>query len=155
ISEANSVHVGQKFWIVLHIKLQPGWHTYWKNPGDSGMPPQLTWTLPNGFVASGIRFLAPDREAVGPLVDYAYSDNAYYLTSVTPPPILHPGMAAIFAVKARWLVCKDICVPESGDLSIALPTAQKPEVEGSNDSALVADLVNRLPIPSSHTFGYS
>ncbi|MBU6259390.1 MAG: thioredoxin family protein, partial [Burkholderiales bacterium] len=83
-----------------------------------------------------------------------YSGDAYYLVPITPPPILRPGMTSILIAKARWLICKDICVPESGDLSLALPAGSGQAVEKSPDAALVDGLVSRLPAPASHVFGY-
>ncbi len=154
IADVRAIHAGQKFWTVLHIKMQPGWHTYWKNPGDSGTSPILTWTLPNGFVAGEIQYLAPDREAVGPLVDYAYSNDAYYLVAITPPPVLSDKTTAILALKANWLVCKDICIPESGDLSLPLPATMDPAVAPSADADLVKSLAEKLPKPLARPVHY-
>lgn len=153
MSEAAAIHAGDKFWVALHIQLQPGWHTYWVNPGDSGISPQLHWTLPNGFVAGPTQYLAPDRERVGPLVDYAYDNDAYYLVPIVPPSILRPGTTSILSLKASWLVCKDICVPESGDLSLSLPAADA--AKHSDDAPLMAQLVSRLPVPLASAVTFS
>src|SRR5665213_273668 len=136
LSQVKTVHAGQNFWLMLHIRMQPGWHTYWKNPGDSGTPPQLSWVLPNGLAAGDLLFLAPEREKIGPLVDYAYSTDAYFPVQITPPSILRENATSIFMLKAEWLVCKDICIPEKGDLSLALPTTALPQGEQSADAPL-------------------
>jgi len=143
ISEVKTIQAGKKFRVALHIHLNPGWHTYWKNPGDSGVPPQFKWTLPNGFKASDIEYLAPNREQTGTLVDYAYDDDAYYLVTMTPPPILRDGMTSILALKAGWLVCKDICIPESGDFSLAFPSGAK--AESGEDTPLMSKIIAKLP----------
>jgi thiol:disulfide interchange protein DsbD len=153
-SEVNDVRSGQKFWVVLEIKLKSGWHTYWKNAGDSGIPPTLTWTLPNGFSASDIHYLAPDREKVGPLMDYAYSNNAYYLVEITPASILRENTTSILALKASWLVCNDICIPESGNLSLALPATGKEVPTRSPYADKIADLVARLPVPLAEPLSF-
>jgi thiol:disulfide interchange protein DsbD len=147
MSGIKTIHAGEKFWVALHIKLNPGWHTYWINPGDSGITPQLDWTLPNGFTAGATQYLAPDRERVGPLVDYAYDTDAHYLVAITPPPILRAGTVSILALKASWLVCKDICVPESGGLSLSLPAGDM--AEPGDDAKEITALVARIPQPLS------
>jgi thiol:disulfide interchange protein DsbD len=154
LSEVKTVHEGQKFWVMLHIHMQPGWHTYWKNPGDSGTSPELTWTLPKGFAAGDIQYLAPDRLKTGPLVDYGYNNDSWLPVVITPPAQLNDKETAILALKARWLVCKDVCVPESGDFSLALP-ATSGEPERSSDAAQIADRVNALPVPATHTFAFA
>jgi len=154
LSDVKTIHAGQPFWAVLHIKLQPGWHTYWKNAGDSGIPPGLEWTLPNGFSAGEVQFLAPSLEKIGPLVDYAYSDDAYYPVSITPPLILRSNATAILMLKAHWLVCNDVCIPESGDFSLMLPATAGPP-EPSGDAPLIGDVISKLPSPLPHTLPFS
>ncbi len=146
LSDVSAIHAGQKFWAVLHIKMQPGWHTYWKNPGDSGTTPSLSWTLPKEFTAGEVQYLAPERQQVGPLVDYGYSDDAYFFVTITPPAILGENTTSILALKGEWLVCKDVCVPERADLSLILPASQKQEIEHSADAELIDKLVGALPI---------
>jgi DsbC/DsbD-like thiol-disulfide interchange protein/cytochrome c biogenesis protein CcdA len=99
-----------------------GWHIYWKNPGDSGLETRLEWTLPEGLRAGEIEWPAPEAIEIGGLVNYGYS------RSVTLPVALLPTRADIsgtVTVKANWLVCKEICIPESADLSA--PFAANPE----------------------------
>lgn len=145
VADVATIHAGTPFWALLHVHMKPGWHTYWKNPGDSGTVPGLKWTLPNGFRAGDVQYQAPERLTIGPLVDYGYDNDAYYLTSITPPPILQGATTAILMLKAQWLVCKDICVPEQGELSLALPASGETP-QPSQDAALIGKLVAALPI---------
>ncbi len=106
----------------LAVFLEPleGWHTYWENPGDAGMPTTLTWTLPPDFKAGDIDWPAPQHLAEGPLVTYAYKGTAFLPVDITVPVNALMGDYT-FKVKAEWLVCKDICVPESTMLELTLP----------------------------------
>src|SRR5262249_7191722 len=122
LSDVDGIHPGEPFWLALHIKMQPGWHTYWKNPGDSGMVPDLQWTLPKGFSAGETRFPAPDRLPIAGLMDYGYENDAWLLALATPPVLLRDNAISIIMLKARWLVCNDVCIPESGEFSLSLPT---------------------------------
>jgi thiol:disulfide interchange protein DsbD len=145
-SNAGAIHPDQKFHMVLHLKLQPGWHTYWKNPGDSGLAPDLKWTLPRGFSVGETQFLAPERLQTGDLVDYGYSNHAWYLATVTAPHVLGAHATSILSLKARWLVCKDVCIPESGEFSLSLPSATQPGNVPSNEVDVVAHITEKLPV---------
>lgn len=108
----------------LGVLLEPvaGWHTYWENPGDAGLATKLVWTLPEGFTAGTIDWPMPRRMAEGPLVVYGYEGTVFLPVTITPPAALNPGPYT-FRVKASWLVCKDICIPEAVELEITLPDA--------------------------------
>jgi DsbC/DsbD-like thiol-disulfide interchange protein/cytochrome c biogenesis protein CcdA len=118
VSDADSVAPGQPFRLGLHVRLAPGWHTYWKNPGDAGAPPELELTLPPGSEAGPIDWPTPQRVAEGSLMTYAYTGDLLLPLSVTPAAL--DGVAGIRA-HARWLVCKEICVPEEADFRLDLP----------------------------------
>ena len=111
---------GQAVWLGLKIEHQPHWHTYWKNPGDSGLPTTLNWTLPAGASAGEIEWPAPQRLPIGPLMNYGYEGTVLLPVALTLPD----GVAANgleVKLRADWLVCKDVCIPESGDFVIKLP----------------------------------
>lgn len=146
LSDTSLVHAGQKFVVALHLKLQPGWHTYWKNPGDSGMAPDFTWTLPKGFTASDIQFPAPVRLPVADMVDYGYNDDVWLPVYITTSQILRANMISIIVLKARWLVCKDVCIPESGEFSLSLNETASTEVVPGADYPAVAEAVSKLPV---------
>lgn len=111
---------GQPLLVALRLKARPGWHTYWRNPGDSGQPTQIEWKLLSGFSASAIRWPVPERLPIGPLANYGYEGEV-----LLPVEIRVPADAkgrATLAARAKWLVCDpDHCLPEQGDLSLALP----------------------------------
>ncbi len=120
LSDTDAVTPGQPFHIGLHMRLAPGWHTYWKNPGDAGAPPDLALTLPPGSQAGPIDWPVPQRVAEGPLMTYAYTGDV--LLPVTLTPAATRGATTVKA-HAQWLVCRDICVPEEADFQLDLPPA--------------------------------
>jgi thiol:disulfide interchange protein DsbD len=119
IAERTSIGPGEELWVALKETIAPGWHTYWINPGDSGEPTTITWQLPPGFTASEIHWPLPEAIRVGPLTNFGYSDKVLLLTRIKAPASLPPGPLTLTA-EAQWLVCKDICIPESGTASLAL-----------------------------------
>ena len=108
-------------WVGLRMRHDPGWHTYWKNPGDAGLPTKIEWTLPEGWSASGINWPAPERLQVGPLGSYGYEGDAVLPVKLFPPSGWDAKTPVKIAAHANWLVCKEQCVPESADLSLNLP----------------------------------
>ena len=121
ISETNAIAPGQSIWVALELDIREGWHTYWRNPGDSGQATQLSWTLPAGLTAGGIVWPAPHRFEIAPLVNYGYAKHAMHLVKLTASPDLKTGAPVDLAAKASWLVCADVCIPESANLHLRLP----------------------------------
>jgi hypothetical protein len=99
------------------------WHTYWQNPGDSGLPTKITWKLPEGITAGPIQWPAPLALAAGPLINYGYDGEVLLLTDLASAPSLKSGAPLILGARADWLVCKDVCIPDGADLTLALPVA--------------------------------
>lgn len=120
ISRVTHILPGQPFEIALRQVIEPKWHTYWKNPGDSGEPTRISWELPDGFSASDIAWPIPEAIPVGPLTNYGYSDQVILPVTITPPAALPAGPVTLTAT-ATWLVCEKICIPESAKLSLVLP----------------------------------
>lgn len=111
---------GQPLLVALRLKARPGWHTYWRNPGDSGQPTQIEWKLPSGFSASAIRWPVPQRLPIGPLANYGYEGEVLLPVEIRVPADVK-GKATLNA-RAKWLICDpDHCLPEQGDLSLVLP----------------------------------
>ena len=142
LSDYSTLTPGQTFYVVLHLKLRPHWHSYWKNPGDSGLSPNIEWSLPQGFIAGAIDYLPPQRLVVGGLITYGYEDNAYYLIPMRVASDVTAGNYTIWA-KADYLVCETICVPEDADLSISVNVAD--QAQESVDFALIGGLTYQLP----------
>ncbi len=140
ISDTDAAEAGRPFQVALRLRMAPGWHTYWQNPGDAGAPPEITLTLPPGAAAGRIAWPTPNRLPEGPVMTFAYTDEVVLPITITPGA----GTVAIQAA-ATWLVCEKICVPEEGAFTLELPTgAPAPSAE----SPLFAAAQARLPRPS-------
>jgi len=117
----------------LILRMQPHWHTYWRNPGESGEPTAIKWTLPPGFTASEIIWPYPERIAFGELANYGYSDSVLLRVELKVPPDLKVGDKVTFVADATWLVCKDICIPEKATLDLTLPVVEPGGFFGFNE----------------------
>jgi len=121
ISEVDAIRPGQSIWIALEFNIRDGWHTYWRNPADSGQATTLRWTLPAGVTAGDIVWTAPHRFEIPPLVNYGYAKHAMHLVQITASRDLKAGAPLELAAQASWLVCADVCIPESAQLNLRLP----------------------------------
>jgi thiol:disulfide interchange protein DsbD len=110
----GTLHVG------LRIDHAPHWHTYWQNPGDSGLPTTLAFEWPAGFAAGDIQWPTPKRLPLGPLVNFGY-EGTLLLPVVVRVPAGFTGDSLALKLRADWLVCKDVCIPESGEFAITVP----------------------------------
>ncbi|MFC5864785.1 protein-disulfide reductase DsbD family protein [Acidicapsa dinghuensis] len=140
---------GESADIGLYFKLEPGWHVYWKNAGDSGEPPRIRWTLPDGITAGEIQFPAPKRLPLGPLMDFGYEDEVLFPMTLTVANTVKPGPAVLDA-KVSWLVCREVCIPEKAELALteSIPVQPiRPTASGA-DEDLYKRLLSRLPEPT-------
>jgi thiol:disulfide interchange protein DsbD len=138
VSDVDTIVPGRPFHLGLRLRLAPGWHTYWRNPGDAGVPPEFTLDLPQGASAGPIAWPAPARIAEGPLTTYAYTGELLLPVSVVPPP----SGDVVVKAHADWLVCREICVPEEGEFRMELPVGSG---EPSAQAALFAASERQVP----------
>jgi thiol:disulfide interchange protein/DsbC/DsbD-like thiol-disulfide interchange protein len=146
VSEVSAVAPGQVFWVALELDIRDGWHTYWRNPGDSGQATSLTWQLPNGFTAGDIVWTTPHLFEVKPLVNYGYAKHAVHMVQVTAPKDLKVGSPTALAAKASWLVCSDVCIPEDANLTLKLPTSTSAGAIDPGAASLFSEARAELPI---------
>jgi thiol:disulfide interchange protein DsbD len=112
---------GGTLYVALHQTIAPGWHTYWRNPGDAGQATSLTWTLPPGWKAGDIVWPTPERDQSGPIMNYVLTGDVYLPVPIEVPASARPGETVTLKAAVSWLVCKDICIPEDANLSLTLP----------------------------------
>ena len=124
IAEKTALVVGEKNVIGLSIKHAPHWHTYWKNPGDSGYPTKITWDVPSGYGVGEFDWPTPKRLATGQIVNFGYEGEVLLPVTISVPLAAKVGESVTLKGKAEWLVCKDVCIPEEGDVSITLPVGK-------------------------------
>jgi len=112
---------GKPVWLALAIQHQPSWHSYWKNPGDSGLPTSLSWRLNDGAIPGDIAWPTPQALRAGPLMNHGY-EGALLLPVPVTIPAGFKASELLVRLQAEWLVCRDICVPESGEFALKIPT---------------------------------
>lgn len=125
---ARSSHAvpGESFRVALRLRPQPGWHTYWRNPGDSGLPTTIDWQLPEGVTAGAIQWPLPGTYRLADVVNYGYGEQTLHIVDMQLRQDWPAGEPLRLRAEAEWLICSDICVPESASLSLELPTAKGP-----------------------------
>ncbi len=124
IAEKTALVVGEKNVIGLSIKHAPHWHTYWKNPGDSGYPTKITWDVPSGYGVGEFDWPTPKRLPTGPIVNFGYEGEALLPVTISVPLSAKVGETITLKGKAEWLVCKDVCIPEEGIVAVSLPVGK-------------------------------
>ncbi len=139
LARNHAVQPGQSVQVGLRLQHIPHWHTYWRNPGDSGLPTTIEWTLPAGATMGAIDWPAPKRLPIGPLVNYGYEDDLLLPMRFTAPADAQPGSVLELRAQATWLVCRDICIPENATLKLSLPVAEPGAAPGSSESAALFD----------------
>ncbi|PVE06091.1 protein-disulfide reductase DsbD [Limnohabitans sp. Rim28] len=126
----QGLQAGQTFWLGLQIEHQPDWHTYWQNPGDSGLPTRLQWQLPAGLQAGDIAWPVPKKFPIGTLANYGYEGRLLLTVPITvSSDFKFPANAPLTVqLQADWLVCRKECIPQEGQLALSLTsaTAQTP-----------------------------
>src|SRR6202789_220111 len=122
VSAAPNIAPGGAVQAGLVITLEEHWHVYWINAGDSGEPPKITWTLPDGVTAGPMQFPIPSRLPLGPLMDFGYEDSVAFPVQLTAASSVKPGPIHLDA-KVNWLVCREVCVPGKAHLGLNLTVA--------------------------------
>ena len=120
LSESAAVP-GQKVTLAVLMQPAPGWHGYWLNPGDAGLPLMVDWTVPHGASIAPLRFPVPGTLFVAGLMNHVYEHDYAVLSELIVPRGAAPGTVLTLTGKARWLACTDkICVPEQAELSLSI-----------------------------------
>ena len=120
VADARQVVPGETFRVGLRLRHDPHWHTYWRNPGDTGFPTRFDLQGPAGTAYSDIVWPVPERLAIGPLANYGYEGETLIYRDVTLPEDFR-GRQARFRVKAEWLICREVCVPGEAALQLDIP----------------------------------
>ena len=130
----------------LEIQLQPGWKTYWRSPGDGGLPPSLNWEQSANIADTRMDWPAPHRFSILGIESIGYEKSVIYPIRVTPG---RPGEPITATVSLDYLTCKAICVPQHADLTLHLPAGK---ASPSQDAFLLGQASGRVPGPSMPGF---
>lgn len=121
VAGVDALVPGQTVRLGLLLTQDEGWHTYYKEPGDAGMPTSIKWQLPPGFSAGEIIWQKPERFEETGLITYGYKKRAFLATDIQVPSDLKPGSSVTIKGTAKWLMCREACVPGKAELSLTLP----------------------------------
>ena len=153
IAEPGAVKPGEPFWVGLRLRIKEHWHVYWRNPGDSGEAPTITWQLPPGFAAGPIAWPTPRRIPVAHLANFGYERETTLLARITPPAALDPAAPIDIKAGVTWLVCEKECIPGEAGLSLSLSVAG-PGAAGVPDAATRASFdAARAALPQPSPWG--
>ncbi len=134
VVDQNAIAPGATFWLGVRYQMEDKWHIYWKNPGDTGLPTEIDWRLPDGFTTGKLQWPTPQTYLMSGLMNWVYEDEVVLMTQVTAPDTLKPGDTIEIRAESSWLICKDVCIPGDASLSLTLPVAQA----NQSDAALAA-----------------
>jgi len=150
IAEQTALVPGERTWVGLRLKHEPHWHTYWINPGDSGLPTKLAWQVPAGIKPGDIAWPAPQRFDVGGLYNFGYAGEIVLPVPVQVGTDARPGATVRLELEARWLVCREECVPGRKRLTLTLPVATHAGIDPRTRKAFAAAHAAQ-PVASSWT----
>jgi thiol:disulfide interchange protein DsbD len=145
ISSQPALRAGGDTWLGLRFILEPGWHVYWLNPGDSGGPPTAMWQPDAGLTPRDFEWPVPKRIPYGPLVNYGYYGDVVLPFRVSAAA---GSSAGSLSANVSWLVCKEICVAGKGRLSIAFPLAGDAAAAVPAWRAMIDEARGRVPRPA-------
>ena len=135
--------------VAIRQDIKPDWHTYWRNPGDSGGATTLTWTLPRGVSAGDIVWPVPERQRLSGLMNYGYSGVVYLPVPIEIPASARPGATLPLTVKALFLVCSaEMCVPDELTLTLALPIREGAAPLDPRHGAAITAVLENAPRPA-------
>ena len=149
LANVDAVIPGEPFLVGVRLKMQPLWHTYWKYPGDAGIPTDIKWELPEGWRAGDIQWPIPLKlQEPGDIQIYGYHDEVLLIQQVTPAKNVTNSPVKLSA-KVNWLVCEKICIPGDAVVTLSLPSA--PTNSGAN-TELFSRFQKQLPGPPGGQF---
>jgi thiol:disulfide interchange protein DsbD len=123
IAQRRAIVPGEPIVVGARMKMDPNWHVYWRNPGDSGLVTKIKWQLPDGFIAGDIQWPGPHRFELGGLINFGYEGEIVLPVTIQTPPTLEPGTIVTLNADASWLACEMACIPGKASLSLRLPVS--------------------------------
>ncbi len=147
VSEVSSIAPGESFTVALALRHPEGWHSYYKNSGGIELPPEISWTLPEGFTAGSIQWPVPEVKDGYGGKSFIYSGSPAFLVEITPPANLAAGESVTLVADAKWQICDKTCIDESGKFTLELPVAAESDKDPRHE-ALFAEARRNQPAAS-------
>lgn len=150
VVEDTAIVPGQGFDVAIRFEMEPQWHIYWKNPGASGLPLEITWDLPEGIEAGEIEWPAPERIPLEGLVNYGYEGVATFIVPMTASETLEVGDRINLKADLFWLICKELCLPGEAEVEHTMAVAET-SVPGEDAGAFQAARDSQPKAPGDWT----
>jgi DsbC/DsbD-like thiol-disulfide interchange protein len=151
VAEKSAAMPGQALVLGVRFEIDPKWHIYWVNPGDSGAPPTVDWRLPAGFQAEAFEWPVPQRIDIGGgLVNYGYETDVLLPVIVRVPATAKPGTQVDLSGHVKYMICSELCVPARADINLAVTIAASAGAP-SPVASLFAQTRSRIPQPQPAT----
>ena len=147
IPEKVSIFNENEIYLIVKFDLEKNWHTYWKNPGDSGEPASFEWDLPEGFEISEAIWPTPELIPYPPLTTFGYTDQLELLFKLSLPEGVKEN--SVIEVSSKWLVCADVCIPQEGSVSFDLFKAN--QTYPSQIEQLLSKIKQKIPLDNGKT----
>lgn len=154
VADVDTATRGDHFWLGVHFAIADGWHIYWQNPGDSGIPTSVALTLPEDFTQPAIHWPVPNKHDTSGIIDFGYTQETTLLLPIEVPKQFDGDVIPIRA-EVSWLVCKDICIPESATLTLDIKVgeATSPSTQAEGIHTALAQLPKLIKEPTTFTLG--
>ena len=158
VANVSEVRPGGSFDIALRLELDPHWHAYWKNPGDTGLAPSVEWEAPEGVTIGELMFAAPERIITPPdFVSYGYEGEVFFIAEVSISEDISVDQALVINADASWLACEKMCIPGSAKLALDLSwaTGDGSTLKLSDWAGSLLEARDRIPtMPDSATLAF-
>jgi DsbC/DsbD-like thiol-disulfide interchange protein/thioredoxin-related protein len=153
IADTATIEAGKSFKLGVLFQMQKDWYVYWKNPGDSGTPPQINWSLPEGFEIGEPEWPTPQRFDKPPFATYGFANLLLLAFPVSVPEKIENLTELEFKAEASWLVCREICIGQQGEAGLILPlagqqTETRPEIDAET-KAMFEQTASSIPLPEA------
>jgi Thiol:disulfide interchange protein DsbD, N-terminal len=149
LANVSAIQPGKPFWLGVQLKIDPGWHVYWKNPGDAGLPTKVKFTVPDGFTVGPLQYPTPQRlDQAGNILALAYENSVLLLAKVTSPANLPMDFHGEFQAAISWLVCSQVCLPGKATASVGLGSAP---IAVPDNQELFEQWISQLPVDADQS----
>ena len=150
VTASDTIVAGEPFTAAIRVKTGSHWHVYWKNPGDSGTPVKVSWTLPDGATAGELQFPAPKVYDTAGFITYGHEGEFFLIAKITPPATLKLGDSFPIAAKVNWLACDPSrCVPGRAELTSKVKVAAIGNAKPNKWTRQIEAAAKSLPIPAT------
>jgi len=134
LADVSAIQPGKPFWVGIRLTMDPGWHVYWKNPGDAGVATKVTFMLPQGFTAGPVQYPTPLKfPQPGDITIYGYEGTVLLMAQITPPMDLSAN--ATISADVKWMVCSDVCQLGKASVNLNLPVSSSATLANADEFA--------------------